>query len=75
MNKWLLCIEKRKTLFYNGKQNTQNRRFFFFQKQVIVILKHEVNMIMTLTKVHHPSILIKLTFVKKHLLDMDNKTL
>ena len=48
---------------------------FFFQKQVIVILKHEVNMIMTLTKVHHPSILIKLTFVKKHLLDMDNKTL
>lgn len=49
--------------------------FFFFQKQVIVILKHEVNMIMTLTKVHHPSILIKLTFVKKHLLDMDNKTL
>ena len=48
---------------------------FFFQKQVIVILKHEVNMIMTLTKVHHPSILIKLTFVKKHLLDMDNNTL
>ena len=47
--------------------------FFFFQKQVIVILKHEVNMIMTLTKVHHPSILIKLTFVKKHLLDMDKE--
>lgn len=46
---------------------------FFFQKQVIVILKHEVNMIMTLTKVHHPSILIKLTFVKKHLLDMDKE--
>lgn len=72
MNKWLLYIEKCKTLFYNGKENTQNRRFFF-QKQVIVILKHEVNMIMTLTKVHHPSILIKLTFVKKHLLDMDKE--
>ena len=74
MNKWLLCIEKSKTLFYNGKQNTQNRRFFFSETGDSV-LKHEVNMIMTLTKVHHPSILIKLTFVKKHLLDMDNKTL
>ena len=29
MNKWLLYIEKCKTLFYNGKENTQNRRFFF----------------------------------------------
>ena len=32
MNKWLLYIEKSKTLFYNGKQNTQNTRFFFFSE-------------------------------------------
>lgn len=57
MNKWLLYIEKSKTLFYNGKQNTQNRRFFFSETGDSDTETHDHDH--DIDK-GHPSILIKL---------------